>query len=597
MAVYPIKCYFNTGLSGGDVFDSLDLIEFLFQPKTFESVWLLQDRDRATVKINASYETIRDCDYCIIGNTGYRVLGVSMLNENVAQLSLECDYMTTAGVENIDIIEGWCLRKNPTDDTLFVNDIPEAFQPMEPLEIDLGDVIRPSTIATNDYRIVISTVQLDESQKLAESYVDEKTDLVVTVPQIPLATVPTIFSIGSGDDRKQYILPVGTAYNYNTDIVRKGVQSVRSLGIESCITASYTIPAEYVSLGSDSEPEHREIGGIDSEQNSKLPIEYTSAVNKKVFSGQFMKYGLISLATGESQDFEPEVIAYDNAVKWRLMADPLPTGKPYAMPKYYRGKLNEKFYGNVGGGQWQHNTVEFAQGSGAAVEYAAYARKIQRNVAIGGAIAGAGVALATGGALGAAASLPPIATKAVSGLGVLGVSGSEVIGGAGGLLTDLAAGTARHPIGTTLSIGGLSGGIAGLTGGITNSMLERKAREIMFRAPEVAFSPIGSMQNYFGNTFMEYRIRLSDNDTKRFDKYLTANGYSVSEPLSTASMKTHTNFNYIMGDNIRVKTGRGLSFDTAIARQIQNGVRIWHTAPSQERLYNNPIKEVTANVV
>lgn len=588
MAVYPIKCYYNTGITGGDALDSIQLLESLFESHTFESVWLLQDRYRATVKINAPYDTVKNCDYCTIGNIAYHVVGVSMLNENVAQLSLECDYLTTAGIGNIEIVEGWCMRRNPTTDAIFDNDIPESFQPMEPLEIDLGVVVEPSTIATNDYRVVISTVKLDESQKLAEKYVDAETgELLVSVPQIPLATTPTIFSIGSGADRRQYVLPTGTAYNYNADIVQKGIQSVRSLGIDSCIVASYTIPAEYVGLGSNENPEHREIGGIDSTKVSQLPLEYTEATNKKVFTGQFMKYGILSLVTGESQEFEPEVIEHNGAVSWRLLSDPLPTGKPYAMPYYYRGAVNSRFYGNVGGGEWQKNTIEFAQGSGALVEYAQYARKMQRNIAIGGAALGAGVTLA---------ALPAGAAATVAGglsmipqIGGMAASAATALTPAVGAL----GAVSMMPGGTNLIAGGITqaqNAVTDLGGRLTNFLLERKTREIMFRAPDIAFSPVGSMQNYFGNTFIEYRVRLSENDTKRFDKFLTANGYSVSEPLQASFMNTHTNFNYVMADNVRVRTRLGLAFDTAIAGQLQGGVRIWHTNPTNDKLYNNPVK-------
>lgn len=573
MAVYPITCYFNTGLSIDTAMDSLSLVKSTFASKAYESVWLLQDRTLGRVKINAKYDDIKNCDYCIIGSTGYHVLGVAMLNENVSQLDLSCDYLTTVGIANIEVIDGWCLRRSPTDDTLFSNEIPEPFQPTEPLELEISaKPVDSGTRATSDYKIVISTVQLDTAEYTADKYTDETQTAFVMVPRIPYVALPTVFSIGTGDDRKQYELPVGAAYNYALDIVKRGVQAVRSLGIDSCITASYTIPAPYVALGSDTVGRHEEIAGVDTDRDSNITIKYRNAVNNKVFSGQFMKIGLASIVTGASQEYDPADIVNGDKIEWRVMADPLPTGKPYAMPAYYKKSYNTRLYGSVAGGEWQKNTIEFLQPSGATLEYTKSQRSISANIVKGGAAIGAALAAAL-----------PVVGSSVASVPVVGKGAAAVGGAISGKVPEVAASGLLALGSGTIDRMGRAAEKA------LNDLSEKKLREIQFRAPDIAFSPVASMQNFFGNTFIEYRIRLSDNDTDRFDKFLTANGYAVSEPLKKEFFSTHVNFNFITADTVRVRTGYGLTFDSAVGVALQNGVRIWHKAPSQERLYNNPI--------
>lgn len=582
MALYPIQCFFNTGLSVDSAMDSLDLVKTVFQSKTYESVWVLQDRNLGQVKINATYDDIKNCDYCIIGNTGYHVMGVSMINENVSALVLSCDYITTVGLSNIEVVDGWCLRRSPTEDTLFSNEIPESFQPTEPLKLEIvPQPIDTGTEATSDYKIVISTVNLTTGEYMADKYTGAQTDLFVMVPKIPIAAIPTVFFIGGLDSSYKYELPAGTAYNYSDEKVKNGIQSVRSLGIDACILASYTIPKNYVSVGNDKDEAFGGIiGGVDADNvDSSMKVEYAQVKNKKVFSGQFMKFGIVSIASGSRCEYEPEHIVKDGALKWRIMANPLPSGKPFAMPAFYNGETNARLYGAVAGEQWQQNTIEFRQPSGALKEYTGSQRGIMKGIATAGAVAGAAV---IGGA-------------SVGGAIVSAIPKAKSLAGVSQAVSKFAPQIAASG---TLALG--SGAIDWLkekSNDALTAISEQKQREIMFRAPDLEFTPTESLQNFFGNTFIEYRIRLSDNDTKRFDKFLTANGYAVSEPLKADFFHSHVNFNFITCDNARVRTGYGLLFDNAVAGMLQNGVRIWHVRPSNAALYDNPITGGTNNVV
>ena len=103
---------------------------------------------------------------------------------------------------------------------------------------------------------------------------------------------------------------------------------------------------------------------------------------------------------------------------------------------------------------------------------------------------------------------------------------------------------------------------------------------------------------YVGNKFFLVRHRLSDADTIRYDKYLTAYGYSTSEPLTAECFTCRQYFNYVRATdvNIEFKSGTpnfGLRTRQQIANQLNAGVRIWHVLPNSETgrsaFDNNPI--------
>lgn len=105
----------------------------------------------------------------------------------------------------------------------FSNEIPESFQPTEPLKLEIAPKpIDTDSEATSDYKIVISTVNLTTGEYLADKYTDAQTDLFVMVPKIPIAPIPTTFYIGGLGSSYKYELPAGTAYNYSAENVKTG---------------------------------------------------------------------------------------------------------------------------------------------------------------------------------------------------------------------------------------------------------------------------------------------------------------------------------------------------------------------------------------
>ena len=547
--LYTVKCYFDTGLEENNCLESLDKLDTLgFRSVTYPDVYLLQDNYRINVRIACTYSEIEGADYCIISSVGYWITGIAMVNENMCELSLKLDYLTTVGLNSLEIIGGWCTRKCVNSDELFSNTLSEPFSPQEPLTLDFGNILKPTTSADTDYKVLVSTVDLENINFIADSYKDEVNDMIVTVPKIPVAGESTTFAIkGIGKD---YQLPCASCYNY--DQVAEEVQTVRSLGIESAITDSYTIPARYVAIGSASTKRHSRIEGVNESIDSKLPVQYTSVKNKKALSGQFMKYVLLSLITGEQQEFSVEdIVSPSNSVSWNIFADPLPDGCPRVRPTYYHNTLNDVFFGVVNGGQWQKNPLVFQQTSGSLIAETQFNRYKYDTVRK---MAGSTI----DSALGVLSNPVNWVNPALMGLSAVKTTYSKV--------TDM--------IDTTFDVQ-------------KESVNFQTQQNIV--APEIQYNVVHSLQNYYGNYFYELRYRLSDADLSRFDDFLSAFGYAVSERLSISAFRGRTNHNFVKADNVQVKTNRGRIYNQGVESLIQRGVRIWHTAPNQSRLYNNPI--------
>ena len=117
--------------------------------------------------------------------------------------------------------------------------------------------------------------------------------------------------------------------------------------------------------------------------------------------------------------------------------------------------------------------------------------------------------------------------------------------------------------------------------------------------PNVKFPISDNLMPYVGNKFFLVRHRLSDADTIRYDKYLTAYGYSTSEPLTKECFTCRQYFNYVRATDVNIdimpdNPNFGLRTRQQIANQLNAGVRIWHVLPNSteaiDAFENNPIK-------
>lgn len=549
MAVYSITGYFNTGFGSGNIPDSPAVLR-LATSKVFPSNWLLQNKDLTTTRLNATWGEVENIDYVAIGNSYYFVVGITMQTEVCAELTLQLDGLTTAGgINALSFTDGWCKRAHTGNDTLFSNNIPEPFQPAQDLVID-----GVKKIGTDpEYLTLISaTVDLYNIEKVADEYLDSGGGIACYVPTVPKAKFETEVVISTPQGFTANKLPNTTLY-YHTednaggyDDLTPALQTLRSLGLDTAITGSYSVPREWAFFEGYSEG-IRTLYDLGGSEVSGIPYVYGNAKNKKVYS-LFNMYTIIATANGSSVTKDGHTLYHnDQSPELFAISNPAPNGYPALQFLYNEGRRCFAMENGVVGESWLNAPIAYGQVSGSLVQKQQYANR---------------EALQTANRQ----------FDAVS--GIANVVGKAVSGDIGGLISGI-WGTA-----TSQAMGEVS------------QMNQRAEFETTqsFVVPEIQFPQGVVNQMATGNGFLVYRVRLSDNDVARFDKFLTMYGYAQSKPLEKSDFTNRRYFNYVQADGVNVGGNIGLRIREMIAQQLSGGVRIWHTLPNPSYYNNNPIK-------
>lgn len=549
MAVYSITGYFNTGFGSGNIPDSPAVLR-LATSKVFPSNWLLQNKDLTTTRLNATWSEVENIDYVAIGNSYYFVVGIKMETEVCAELTLQLDGLTTAGgINALSFTDGWCKRAHTGNDTLFANNIPEPFQPAQDLVIDGIKKIGTNTI----YRTLISaTVDLYNIEKVADEYLDSGGGIACYVPTVPKARFETMVRIDTPDGGVDATLPNTTLY-YHTednaggyDDLTPALQTLRSLGLDNAITGSYSVPLEWVYFSQYSEG-IRQINGNGGSLVSEIPYVYGNAKNKKVYS-LFNLYTIVATANGNSITKDGHIVYNnDNSPSVFAISNPAPNGYPALQFLYNEGRRCFAMENGVVGESWLNAPIAYGQLSGSLVQKQQYANREVLQTA-------------------------NRQFDAVS--GIANVIGKAASGDIGGL------------------IGGIWGTATSQAMGEVSQMNQRAEFETSqsFVVPDVQFPQGVVNQMATGNGFLVYRVRLSDNDVARLDKFLTMYGYAQSKPLEKSDFTNRRYFNYVQADGVNVGGNIGLRIREMIAQQLSGGVRIWHTLPNPSYYNNNPIR-------
>lgn len=551
MAVYSIKGYFNTGFNSVNIPDSPAVLATA-SSKTFASNWLLQNKDLTAVRLNATWEEVQNIDYVAIGNSYYYVKGITMLTEVCAELSLVLDGLTTAGgVNAVGITGGWCKRSHTGNDALFDNNIPEPWQPSEPLEI-VG--LKKHIESTGSgWTLVCSTVDLTRIENVAQEYIDKDNAVVCYVPKVPpVSSESTSDAVLPVYGRKSQTLPNTSLYY--VDNVLEAISRVRELGIESCLTGAYVLPKEWGDIGFGDNNVVNTLGKLYS-QSCGGAISYGSVNNKKCFS-QYNEFSVVAMATGDKIASEAHDI-YDggSSPTVLLFSDPSPeNGKPYAQFKKFLGNTQLPFQNCVQGGTWLNQPMAFSGTSGSLIAQTQFTNRqdlaeTRNNVNYGMSTAG----------------------------NFLSAIGSALTGNLSGVL-----GSAKSQAESAINYEFAN----------QQRQLERAEFETAqtINAPDVKFPRSSSIQAYIGNGFVTYQTRLSAKDLARFDRFLTMFGYAQSKPLEKSDFTNRRYFNYVQADGVNVSGNVGLRVRENIVEQLSGGVRIWHTLPNASYYNSNPIK-------
>lgn len=563
--IATVRLYYNTGLTVSNCLDTvLSLQSIGFQYRDFANIAIKQDRGRIDIRINTVYDNVKDADYCKINNVCYWVTSVNMLNDNVAEVKLQQDYITTVGITGLSVVSGWCTRRHVLTDNLYANVIDEPFTPTSKLEIDKGKEISGGSSTGFEY-VVLSSVDLLSITNTAEAYFDSAQDKIL-VPKLPIVnSSSTTYNSNLVSPQKSAHIALTCAFDPSDANVQSGITAVRQLGVESCIGAAYMLPKAWASVTKS--------GGLITsitDQHQQVTSDFGgtwgSYKNAKVYSGQFQKIQCFSMCTGDKSTNRVEDIVdrSSSIITWLTFADTRYSGAPGCKPKYFHNTLNSAQFEVVTGANWQQTPFCYNNSSG--FGFAA------QNAELSG-----------------IKNLLNYGNNSANGLlDIANIFGStaEYYGSNDG---NLDAGV----------LGGITSGghsLIGLGQNYSNWTFNKKQifgnlnQNMMNGAEDVKFPQNPMMSDYINNNFYEIRYRLSDNDMQRFDDFLSAYGYAVDEQLTEQCFIGRTNHNYVKAYDVTLKkSGCPQYLLNGAAEQIEAGVRIWHTAPSRSALLDNPI--------
>ena len=578
MAAYNCTLFLNTGFNTINIPDSPALVNGM-SSISVPALDINQERFLPSVRVRATWTQVKDADYCKVGDFYYTINSITMTSQDVAEISLTPDYITSAGgPAALEILDGLTNRVHVSDDSfgLYGGNDP-YMNPAYDMDIDSYQVI----IAASSTTFVETTLSLDslgfnfENNSLqaytAYDQNDETGEKHVVVPVAAYLQASTSYSaqIGGASQALRNVKKQGlyTLTDSDTGHVGKGMNVARSLGIENAISGQFEIPNTMFTMTQVGDFVTTITGVTQDTGILGLPFVYGSANNNRVWYGSQSAYTLVS-AAGNTLSAKPEEIYSAGATvpTVRRIVDPRRTGKPYYrfMPLNGNSGTYDFFRGAVAGNPWDSVPMVLTEKSGGLLDRANYAASVARRDL-------ADVYEETGYNWNKGVNLVGSAFKNT----VAGLSGQGNMGIGGGI-----AGIGNFELGHMAYQ--------------ETSAQERAIEKAQFQiqqnvnVPDVKFPYTPDLMNeVLHNGFMVFRNKYKAQDIARIDKILTAFGYKYVKVLEASDFSNRQKFNYVEG-SITVGNLPKWWAD-GISSQITGGVRVWHIKPTHTAYSSNPI--------
>lgn len=641
MANFGCRIWSNTGFNAANIPDSPALLNAMAHAD-YPALDLNQERFLGSIRIKASWDNVKNADYCRVGDFFYTIENITMTSPDVAMLTLTPDYITSAGgVGSLNILDGITSRVHVSDDTYGAyGEADPLTAPSRPLKI-VTKTVQPETNPLNYHTVVESSLDLI---KMGENYSEsegiyedgaiiavsgtDSTDegdptVSVTFPSVyqnksgtayavrkngDKTFLPAYESDGStiGMNKRTIVVAFNTAVDGTDNTVQRGISVARALGVEGAISAQYSIPIGMCSFlsGGNTKRYAQIIGEAKGFAISELPFEYGTAKNKRVFYGGYTPYGIVT-GNGSKGEFLAERIFDENtAPAFYGVADPRLHGRIY----YRFATLDKKtsvggtsltdtdfFRDSVPSNNWQSVPIIYAGKSGSMIERNSFNAMLNEQIAQArynfdkgetlNQLNQAGLMLQLGASVIGGIDLGVDAAGAygAKGFGMGFADGfSKTAGGGGGMLTNM------------------------INAGVQQADLDEMRRRQMsaigmemqaFETSQAVYMPTinfpdaeqGLYSALSGEGCVVYRYEYDPADIARIDKLLTMFGYKHTKAIESSDFTNRTYFNFIQGG---VTVGGNLPrwWCNGISAQIGGGVRVWHVKPNHSYYSNNPIR-------
>lgn len=618
MATYNVRCYFNTGFNAVNLPDGPTLLQTgSFTTKDYPAIDVLQELDLSTIRLKATWNSIKNADYLEMftegGSVFYIITGIAMQATDVAELSVVCDYWTTAGgFENLTALDGITSRVHVVEDTYGAyaeDDVLTA--PAHALSLDyewLPVYVNSQSGEDQTYTLLETTIDLVKTGALTNStsYSVPNTENQAAV----IANVYPTYNMTDYIDREtSTITNPQTRVYWMTDTttmtvpgasqtvaradesIKKGIGACRSLGVEGAIIRQVEIPTSCIELNITHHL-FTKLGGLETElytdqiisdilpkhsvtgRKSTFSPEYAAVKNKRVLYGAYTPVGIVTNAGNKIELNAEECELAQGKFFVRSTVDPHLDGKAYYnLPRY---GTTEDAYSivatGVAGLPWKQIPLVYTAASGNLLN--------QYNLQNSRLIADTSQENFT------RSNNFQEAQSAVSGFGNMISAAGQ--GNAGGVIS-----------------GALNMGMSMASAEIArtnqqSSYEAAKAAEMSQYAisqnvfvPTVSF-PYNSeiIRDRYGEGVLFYRYEYDPLDIARIDKLLTMYGYKYTKAVEDSDFTNRKYFNYIECSNITFKTKEHnvpkRVLDGA-AMQVRVGVRLWHVKPAVSHYSNNPV--------
>lgn len=581
---FSVTLFYNTGYNAINVPGTPSLLGV---GQTFDPLDINQGAVLSAVSIRATWSAVKGADYARISGDGddfyYAIDGITMTSPDVARLALMLDPFTTiGGVAGIgEFLDGITDRHHVSkaEDTFgaFCEDDPYLI-PSKPLELVSGAQFN---LGTED-PLVEATVHLANMANTADGI--EYVAPGSSAATVSSCVVPEVEKLGAADRTTvsiqgagNYITPVSAYFDFSDSTVQEGIRRARSLGVESAILNCWRPPAGTTIAGGAL------VTGLTGQAdtvNSELPFEFATVNNRRVLYGQLCQYIILSVASGNAAQFNPEDIQGDGAAPLvKYVCDPRPNGCPHFRFNYYKGETSNFWRNSIKGLPNPTAPLIYYDKSGSEIDRMTFwtdqhikeaDAEVLASQASMGYVSGVVGGAAEGYMTQTAPSISSIINTAFHATDYLHFNPDTAMLTFGAPSTDPATASTN-----------IEADIRRRAENKANQ--ERQQFEInrTIVIPQVNFPRSETIRDFVGNGVFVYRLRPSATDITKLDKILSMYGYKDTAPATINMLTNRSKYNYVRihGASIKGVSGSPKWLRDAVAAQLSVGIRIWHTAP------------------